>query len=578
MTSKTSSVKINPARKMLRFTLKKQTPITLLVTAFTLVFCPGAVLREVLDRMDYVSDNLRYDLPLFFPGITAGVFIIAVALTFLLLLTNFGFLFSKRAGDMFHALPLTRNELLFTRVIAAFIGGLFTMTLAYGSLVAMSLLPMVTPLPIIHIITTYLIMVLFLAFLTAFMLMFVVTGGGAFDTILAIGAVNAALPALGAVFISFFENSAHGLDAAYDGLIYTTPFAYTVYKLACHAEGWEASNVLNIERFTIVSALLVLAFTVLMLWICSRLFRVRKSETAGEAYSFKFVPAVLSVLISVAGGYLIGLIMTSNGFESGDFWLFFLPGALLSAVAFGAISTRAFKTVKGSLIKGGIAVALTITIVLSVGFAASVAEDKVPAAEAVKSVRPFGHYSVEFTEPEDIALITQIHTTIVENNNEGYPGSTEDYQYEDVPKVLGNIEDMRLTYTLKNGREMRRNYWYSELKAKNLRKDLLALMQTDAFLADYDAAASHKINGHIRLHAAVKTETESNYVLTNKQGKELVALFKKEMLEADVSVFEEECLDLYLEGAEYRRMCVPKSFEETVAYIEALEPFESEEY
>ena len=139
---------------MLRFTLKKQTPITLLVTAFTLVFCPGAVLREVLDRMDYVSDNLRYDLPTFFPGIIAGVFIISVALTFLLLLTNFGFLFSKRAGDMFHALPLTRNELLFTRVIAAFIGGLFTMTLAYGSLAAMSLLPMVTPLPIIHIITT----------------------------------------------------------------------------------------------------------------------------------------------------------------------------------------------------------------------------------------------------------------------------------------------------------------------------------------------------------------------------------------------------------------------------------------
>ena len=41
MTSKTSSVKINPARKMLRFTLKKQTPITLLVTAFTLFSAPA---------------------------------------------------------------------------------------------------------------------------------------------------------------------------------------------------------------------------------------------------------------------------------------------------------------------------------------------------------------------------------------------------------------------------------------------------------------------------------------------------------------------------------------------------------
>ncbi len=578
MTSKISSVKNNPAGKLLLFTLKKQTPITLLVTAFTLVFCPGSVISEVLDRVDVVSENMHYDLPVFFPGIVAGIFIIAIALTFLLLLTNFGFLFNKKAGDMFHALPLTRNQLLFSRAIASFIGGLFTMTLSFGSLAVMNLLPMVIHLPITHIITTYLIMVLFLAFITAFMLVFAVTGGGAFDTILAIGAVNAGLPALGAVFVNFFENSAHGLSANYAGLIYTTPFAYTVYKLACHAEGYKNSNVLNLEQFTVVSALLVVILTLVLLWISSRLFMVRKSETAGEAYSFKFMPAILSVLISMAGGYLIGFIMTSNGFESGGFWIFFIPGAILSSIAFGAISTRAFKTVKASLIKGGIAVALTIAVVLSVGFSASIAEDKVPTVETVKRVELFGSYGIEFTDPEDIAIITRIHTTIVENNNEGYPGSTESYEYEEVPDVIGNMDNMRINYILKNGRQLGRNYWYSELKTKNLRADLLALMQTDTFLADYDAAASHRINGHISLYTAVKTDKEETYVLTNKQGKELLALFKKEMLEADISIFDEECLDVNLNGADYKRMCIPKSFTETIAFIDALEPFEKEEY
>ena len=91
MTSRISSAKNNPVLSFFKFTLKKQTPLTLLVTAFALLVCPGMILRDANDDIirDYQLTHWNY------ATISFVILGMALLLTFMLLLLNFGFLFSK---------------------------------------------------------------------------------------------------------------------------------------------------------------------------------------------------------------------------------------------------------------------------------------------------------------------------------------------------------------------------------------------------------------------------------------------------------------------------------------------------
>ena len=86
MTSKTSSV-----RSLLKFTLKKQTPQTLLIAAISLIICPGMLIAAVNDAAQYRSD--AYDMFNYFSQFSTIIFVLAVLSLVFLLVSNFSFLF-----------------------------------------------------------------------------------------------------------------------------------------------------------------------------------------------------------------------------------------------------------------------------------------------------------------------------------------------------------------------------------------------------------------------------------------------------------------------------------------------------
>ncbi len=564
MTSKTCSRKANPALSFFGFTLKKQTPFSLLALAVTLLICPTAIIRSIMD-FEPIEGVREYEMAEVFGGMSVFVFIASVAIMLILIMVNFGFLFSKRAGDIYHPLPLTRNGLLFIRAIPSLIGGIFNATVGYIGLAIANCLPKVIPVPAEALLTAYLLMLLFLAVIWAFSLIFVTLVGGYFDFIIAIGAINLGLPALTLIFMSLFEGCAVGLSADYEAVIYTTPFAYTVYKLLGATLPEDRLEVF--QKFGPLSAVLSAVFIMACLIVTVKLFSIRRSETAGEAYSFRFVPHIIGLFVSVCGGYLIAYLMTVHSFDSFDFWPYFIFGAIICSTVFGAITTRGFKTVKASLIRGGIGVLLSAVIALTVGLSATSVAYELPKSEDIKKIELVSGlgYNTASQWDEDFEVILSLHKGIVENIKEDY--------HDDIvvpPDIIGNFGDFHIIYTLKNGQRLERRYWYSYLNRDNLYDEVLALMQTDGFYGVfYDRADTES---QIML-SSYNWEEENNYsgYVDGGTAKSLLDTYKKEMRAADESIFGEGCRELYIESeGYYERIMIPESFSETLALVDSV--------
>ena len=89
MTSKTSSVKKHPSLSLFRKSLRKQTPISVLATAIGLLVAIGGPIRELLWTATFLDAEDTLDIRWNFPTSAVGSLVIAVALSFVLLLFNF---------------------------------------------------------------------------------------------------------------------------------------------------------------------------------------------------------------------------------------------------------------------------------------------------------------------------------------------------------------------------------------------------------------------------------------------------------------------------------------------------------
>lgn len=555
MTSKTSSV-----RSLLKFTLKKQTPQTLLIAAISLIICPGMLIAAVNDAAEYRSD--AYDMNNYFSKFSTIIFVLAVLSLIFLLVSNFSFLFSKKAGDMYHALPLTRNELLFARTAASFVGAGFVMTLPFAALWLSNCFFSVQVSAALFL-ETYMLMLLFLLTLTVFTLIFIVISGGIFDCLIALFAVNAGLPALGAVFVHFYNSASYGIEASINPVAYLSPFGFTLSRIAQFSDGILYKD-LSLGT-TLLSWLGLFGYTLGVLAVSAvismRLFHIRKSETAGESYSFKFVPAVISTVISMAGGYLIGIIASSTyTFSELDFWIFFILGSLLSSIVFGVIANRGFKKLYTSFIRGGVAIVLTVVAVITVALVSYYNVQYVPKAENVKEISAFDG-NCTYTEREDIETFIELHKKVIENYKEGVF-----VKYYEVSDVIYNTEGFNFEYVMTNGKKVERDYGIHDIFAKNSSHLVLKLLCSDAFYQRYNDCIIPD-NGLIALTMDGKNES---IPISAEAAKNIIDTFKSEMRLADTDIFTEECFYINIRGKGDRHIYIPKSFTETVKLVESL--------
>ena len=287
------------------------------------------------------------------------------------------------------------------------------------------------------------------------------------------------------------------------------------------------------------------------------------------SYAFKFMPVIISLLVSIVGGYVIAGILT--GFDLSfnvAFWLFFVICAILCAIAIGAITNRGFKKVKGSIINGVVAGALMTLMIICGLYAAEYAEHRVPKADKIETV-----FVGETELKDNIDLALKLHKGIIECINND---NVQD-DYGEFPGVVNNCNNFDFEYVMKNGSVIKRNYWYRSPHMNALNSEILELMQTDSFFEKYEECTNWPIGSTvITVHSHSSKfgtledgEGQKNAILTSKEAKYLISLFKKEMQSADMSVFNEKVFGISISGDDWQDLYIPESFTETMSFLEA---------
>ena len=490
---------------------------------------------------------------------------------FITLLFNFSFLFSKKAGDLYGALPFTRTGLLLTRGVSALIGGWFLMTTSYMGLVIINILPSVNGVTFTTVVVTYLYMLLVLIVLTAFCVLFGICCGGYFDVVISFAAINIAPPLIVALVMGIAEESVTGLIFDYKLLIYLTPIAFAFFKLLKIPLAIENPQLFltATEKTTVFTVIGLAVFGFICVFAAIKLFKARKGETAGEAYSFKFMPILITVLVSIVGGFILAGILTGFFLElTVTFWMFFVVCAILCAIAIDTITNRSFKNIKRSVVSGLAAAAFMTAIVIGGLYIADYAEKRVPQADKIATVYLGG---CEYRE--DIELVVNFHKSIVDCIDDV---QENDIDYGEFPGVVNNCENFNFKYIMDDGSVIKRNYWYRSPEMRGLHDEILAIMQSDSFFKKYDECTVGKddyklVNVHS--HSTKFTSMEDsgqqkNAILTEKEAKKLISLFKKEMQAADTGIFNEDVYGISISSNDWCELYIPVSFSETLSFLE----------
>ena len=434
MTSKALLHKFHPSLNLYRYSVKRTFGLTLLMTVFMLLICPGFVVTHINNRLS-ISETDVYNFDKTAPTLILGVMVVTCAASLIYLFINFSFLYSRSGSDFFHSLPLKRSGMLASRFLASIVPILLPLTLTYASMCGILALDYVEG-SISLILTGFVYNILILIMCAAFSLIFIVCAGSIFDLIISFVSFNVGVILLQIINSELCRQYLWGYpnNAEFKLLMLSTPFVYAFegfFDLFCGIG-------LFGESYPIFTAKLVI-ITLLSLAAAFLLYKRRKSEKSGVAYAYRFIYIVCAIIVGVIGAYIVGIIFSEGEFNF-LFWIFAVVGGLLSAVTFGAINDRGFKTVKKSLIIGGGSVLCMAAFSLCLWSGFFGYTSRIPSAERIETASVSVSYcSTEFTDPD---LVMKLHNEIIAQG-----GDKHEYDY------------VYISYKLKNGQSFERDFY-----------------------------------------------------------------------------------------------------------------------
>lgn len=440
MTLRTSSHKTNAFGKMICFTLRKSIGIIIVVSIAALLYCPGSFIVKLEDMRRSIGitangDDFLNVFAFFVTGITA-LFVTVLNVI------NLDFMYKRNASDVFYAFPLTRTQLLLSRVTAGLVTTAIPMFLCYISYGIMMLfnswMGNFTQLLyyLLHTIVITLVC-------SAFSLIFIVSAGNLFDLGVSFIGANLALLFIGSIYDNILSVTLLGYSNGYlDNAMYLSPYYFCV-KGAEYAES-VVKNGVSAQSIKFLTASVI--FTLIFTAISILLFNYRKAEKGGSAYAYKFMYLICSLLAGICGGYLIGMLFDPEPLSIG-FWIFASIGSVLISVIFGLVTNRGFKGAGVSVIMG-IAAAVISGSVAITGIAGGFGYAKhIPKSDEINDVyiNVFNE-SIHFNDPSDII---DLHKAIINGNNSPMNNSL----------AYGDCKHLVIDYNLKNGKTVPRSYY-----------------------------------------------------------------------------------------------------------------------
>ena len=129
MTLRASSANKTLSGQLFGFTVRKKFGITVLISIFMLLICPGYVLTDINKYLEYSTGLYEFDNIL--PDISLIIAMRTCAVAAICCFLNFAFMYSEESGAVYVALPLPRNVLLFSRFFAGVVPILLPVFLCY---------------------------------------------------------------------------------------------------------------------------------------------------------------------------------------------------------------------------------------------------------------------------------------------------------------------------------------------------------------------------------------------------------------------------------------------------------------
>ena len=517
MTLKTSSRKINPFWNMIGFTLRKNIGIIIVLCIAALLYCPGSFIVNYEDLLVSVQNNRNNYLIENF-GNTVTVLSAVIAVLFNML--NFSFLYKKSSSDVFHSFPLTRSELLLSRLLSGIAATLIPTLICYTSLgILMAFNGWMGTFTELfwYLLHTVIIMLV----CSSFSMIFVVCAGGEFDLCISLIGGNLALIAVGWIFESILSETLIGFSG-----YYTSEIMYNLSPpYACGVGLGLANDIAKYEingqsiEFLIRSVIYIIVFTVASLLLYNR----RKAEKGGTAYAYKFMYLGCSLLAGICGGFLLGMIFIGN-ITNFAFWFFAVAGSVLTAVVYGTVTNRGFKGICRSVIMGGISAVVLISVAISGVTGGFGYTNRIPDSSKIKnvSVSAFDE-NITFYEPQQ-AL--DLHKAILDTN-------AIDFNYS-VPYF--ERQTIRFYYELQNGSTMQREFTVVEPKVSD---ELLKIYKSEDRLK--------MINEHIDIVNAEQfslyfyhNDEYYNVNISKSEADEFIKIYWQDVQNSDASVFEEK--------------------------------------
>lgn len=476
MTLRTSSVSKKATWGLFGTTLRKNVGLLVLMIVGLLLLNPGLMLT---DLHSFRSEDIARWLRELDKTTVMVNTVYSCGAVLLLNFVNFQFLYTKRAGDVFFALPLTRTSLLFARAFSSFVLSLVPSALGYIAVALVhAVLGIDTSVKIL--LGGVLFTVLSSALFCVFSLVFIVAAGNVFDLLVSFATVNIGPIVLVLAYRALCQELLLGYtgpseEAALQAVSPVVLCGSMVSKYL-YAKKWVSLSAVGIGSY-----LGVVAWIAVCLALAVLLFGRRPSESSGNAYAFRFMPLLCSMILSVLGGFALGMIF-AQGQINALFWIFVAVGCVLAAVVFGAMTSRGFKTLKTSFAVGGSAFALTVlvAVILSTGgFGYTTRMPKVGKIQ--KATVTFSRYhEVEATPVEALDL----HRETLK-----YLDEMRDVDYEKQEYVY-----VRMAYTLKNGKVVERSFHVPQKKA--VKEKLLTVYKSPARINQIETMVENTTEKH----------------------------------------------------------------------------------
>ncbi len=461
MTLKTSSNKPHTAFNLFAFTLKKNLGFTIITSVLVLLFSPIFLINTINNYYDYrdvIQDMYNFTDEI----LPAAAVILAVAAMFvawLLQIINFNYLNQKSGSDAFHSMPITKAGLLFSRTAASYIGGVVPLTIGYIGMACIGALKYVE-LDYLLLGKCYLHTLLMMLFCLAFSQLFILASGCVFDSIISFLAVNIGLPVIILLIYGLCENTLFGYYVTDCYLAtYGSPFALSAYSLI----------MLVLQEKTtlsLITYLIIIVATVGLFCINAFVYNIRKSEKAGETFAFRFMPLIISTILSFVSYFIFGYIFDEYT-GSLIYIIMGIIGATLVSLIYNVIVNRGFKRLKKAIIPIAIALVLIFGATASVQFDLMGYESYVPSVDNVEKIYvEFDGDSIAVTNPTDYIYVTNLHNAVINAYEKNQLNIEEEY-IEKTDKNGGTYlildhatasSTIEFRYMLKGGRQVSRRY------------------------------------------------------------------------------------------------------------------------